>query len=58
MFRVDFAPASTPLRTALGAIAASSVAPVASSHERSLRSCAHAVLARIDALSVTEATRV
>jgi hypothetical protein len=58
MFRVDSAPVSAPLRTALGAIAASSVTPVASSYERSLRPCVRAVLARIDALSVTEATRV
>ena len=58
MFRADSAPASTPLRTALDAIAAASLAPVASGYERSLRPCARAVLARSNALSVTEATRV
>jgi hypothetical protein len=58
MCRAGSAPASTPLRTALGTIDASSVAPVASGYWRSLRPFARPVLARIDPLSVTETPHV
>ncbi len=58
MFRAPFAAVSTSPAAANGAIAASSVAPVASGYEHSLRPCADTVFTAVKALPTTNVTLV
>jgi hypothetical protein len=58
MFRATSSLARTSLRAANRTLAASSVAPIPSGYERSLRPCDRTVFTRIEARSMNEAAHV